>query len=196
MKKAYKIVFLGNSSVGKTTLINQYIYNKAQAPTPTIGIDFLSTTFEINGKPVRLQVWDTAGQERFQSIIGNYTRNIFIAVIVYSVDDKLSFERIKMWVNEFVYSHNAKEDVHLLIVANKRDLKTENFDPEFKESKNLSKEIGAKFVTASALDKTGIDDMVNAINDFIIEDLETNDEDDEKEEMNALKAIPRKRNCC
>lgn len=167
MRKAYKIVFLGNSSVGKTTLINQYIYSKAQSPTPTIGIDFLSTTFEIQGRPVRLQVWDTAGQERFQSIIGNYTRNIFIAVIVFSIDDKLSFGRVKMWINEFVYTHNSKEDVRLILVANKIDLKVEDLDTSFKEAKSLAQEINAKFVTSSALDKTGIDNMVNAINEFL-----------------------------
>lgn len=196
MKKAYKIVFLGNTSVGKTTLISQYLYRKVQSPTPTIGIDFLSTTFEINGRPVRLQLWDTAGQERFQSIIGNYTRNTFIAVVVYAIDDRLSLERVRTWIDDFVLTHNRREDVRLLLVANKTDLRTEGFDPECQEAQTIAKNVGARFVATSALSISGIKSMADAISDFIIEDLEKSDQEtEETSDVNALNAVPRRR-CC
>ncbi|KAI4292107.1 Ras-related protein Rab-6A [Pancytospora philotis] len=197
MRKAYKIVFLGNTSVGKTTLISQYLYHKVQAPTPTIGIDFLSTTLEIQGKQVRLQLWDTAGQERFQSIIGNYTRNTFIAVIVYAIDDRQSFERVKSWIDNFVLTHNEREEVRLLIVANKTDLLVEGFDPEYAEARALADTVGARFVTASAISTTGIRDMVGAINDFIAEQLQSGEEEIEGAgKFNALQSTPRSRRCC
>ncbi|KAI5168426.1 Ras-related protein Rab-6A [Pancytospora epiphaga] len=196
MRKAYKIVFLGNTSVGKTTLITQYLYHKVQAPTPTIGIDFLSTTLEVNGRQVRLQLWDTAGQERFQSIIGNYTRNTFLAVIVYAIDDKHSLEKVKSWVDDFVLTHNRREDVRLLVVANKKDLQSVELDPECEDGKAIAECVGAEFVTASALDMEGIKGMSTVISDFLMEDLEKGENDDTDDMSgNALRATAR-RGCC
>lgn len=196
MKKAYKIVFLGNTSVGKTTLISQYLYRKVQSPTPTIGIDFLSTTLEINGKQIRLQLWDTAGQERFQSIIGNYTRNTFIAVIVYAIDDSTSLDRVKAWVDDYVLTHNRREDVRLVMVANKMDLGNNETEAEFKNAHAVAESIGAKLVKASALDAEGIKALSDAINEFIVEDLENGDKySEDRTELNALNATRHKR-CC
>lgn len=196
MRKAYKIVFLGNTSVGKTTLISQYLYHKVQSPTPTIGIDFLSTTLEVNGRPVRLQLWDTAGQERFQSIIGNYTRNTFLAVIVYAIDDRHSLEKVKAWVDDFVLTHNRRDDVCLMVVTNKMDLQVDDFDPECSEARAVAGSVGAKFVAASALDADGVRAMSEAINEFIVDDLEKDENGGvDDADANALRATARRR-CC
>jgi Ras-related protein Rab-6A len=197
MKKAYKIVFLGNSSVGKTTLISQYLYNKVQTPTPTIGIDFLSTRLDINGKAVRLQLWDTAGQERFQSIIGNYTRNTFIAVIVFSIDCRESLAQVKTWIDKFVYTCNNKDAVNILVVANKSDLCIDHREETMQEAQKICDEIGCKLVTTSALDRGQIKELVDAIDFYIKEDLENNlENDDDDENTNAINAVPNKGRCC
>lgn len=197
MRKPYKIIFLGNSSVGKTTLISQYLYSRLLAATPTIGIDFLSTSFELDGRQVRLQLWDTAGQERFQSIIGNYTRNTFVAAVVYAINDPASLDNVEMWVNNFVLTHNDKRDVRILIVGNKNDIVEESFDPEMEKATEVANKLGAKLVMASALSKEGIQNISEAINEFIKEDLDKRgDEDEDDEVLNMLATEPTRRMCC
>ncbi|VDN81197.1 unnamed protein product [Brugia pahangi] len=84
--KKFKLVFLGEQSVGKTSLITRFMYdsfdNTYQA---TIGIDFLSKTMYLEDRTVRLQLWDTAGQERFRSLIPSYIRDSTVAVVVYDI---------------------------------------------------------------------------------------------------------------
>lgn len=194
MKKIYKIVFLGNTSVGKTTLISQYLYSKVHTPTPTIGIDFLSTTYEINGQSVKLQLWDTAGQERFHSIIGNYTRNTFIAIIVFSVDNVASVEKLKLWIDDFVLTHNHKENVNLIVVANKIDkgIIDQNI---INEGRSIAEQYDAKFVVTSAIEKKDIEEMVFAINEFIISDLSKTDSEDESSSNKIILKVKNRR-CC
>ncbi|KPM40321.1 hypothetical protein AK830_g6245 [Neonectria ditissima] len=87
--KKFKLVFLGEQSVGKTSLITRFMYdsfdNMYQA---TIGIDFLSKTMYLEDRTVRLQLWDTAGQERFRSLIPSYIRDSSVAVVVYDISSK------------------------------------------------------------------------------------------------------------
>ncbi|KAI5150215.1 hypothetical protein ENBRE01_1358 [Enteropsectra breve] len=197
MRRAYKIVFLGNTSVGKTTLISQYLYNKVQEATPTIGIDYLSTAYELDGHPIRLQLWDTAGQERFHSIIGNYTRNTFLAVVVASFTDINSVEKIKTWINDYVYSHNSKEEVRVLIVANKMDLEGDVPEITSEEIEKIAREQNLRFCKASALTKQGIKAMADAIDQYIREELiKEADLDAEELKKNVLHAKPKRKWFC
>ncbi|URE03837.1 ras-related protein [Musa troglodytarum] len=78
----YKLVFLGDQSVGKTSIITRFMYDKFDNTyQATIGIDFLSKTMYLEDRTVRLQLWDTAGQERFRSLIPSYIRDSSVAVI-------------------------------------------------------------------------------------------------------------------
>uniref|UniRef100_A0A8C4W7T5 RAB41, member RAS onco family n=2 Tax=Testudinoidea TaxID=8486 RepID=A0A8C4W7T5_9SAUR len=84
--RKFKLVFLGEQSVGKTSLITRFMYdsfdNTYQA---TIGIDFLSKTMYLEDRTIRLQLWDTAGQERFRSLIPSYIRDSAAAVVVFDI---------------------------------------------------------------------------------------------------------------
>lgn len=84
--KKFKLVFLGEQCVGKTSIITRFMYDnfdtKYQA---TIGIDFLAKTMYLDDRTVRLQLWDTAGQERFRSLIPAYIRDCTIAIVVYDI---------------------------------------------------------------------------------------------------------------
>ncbi|GAB1292393.1 Ras-related protein Rab-6A [Apodemus speciosus] len=88
--RKFKLVFLGEQSVGKTSLITRFMYdsfdNTYQA---TIGIDFLSKTMYLEDRTIRLQLWDTAGQERFRSLIPSYIRDSAAAVVVYDITMRL-----------------------------------------------------------------------------------------------------------
>merc|ERR1719224_106523 len=97
----YKLVFLGEQAVGKTSVITRFMYdtfdNNYQA---TIGIDFLSKTMYLEDRTVRLQLWDTAGQERFRSLIPSYIRDSSVAVVVYDISSKQSFMSIERWLDD------------------------------------------------------------------------------------------------
>merc|ERR1712146_336052 len=108
----YKLVYLGDQSVGKTSIITRFMYdsfdNTYQA---TIGIDFLSKTMYLEDRTVRLQLWDTAGQERFRSLIPSYIRDSSVAVVVYAIDNPESFNSVRKWVDEV----RAERDKEVII---------------------------------------------------------------------------------
>ena len=97
-----KIVMLGDQSVGKTSLIEKFIYEKfhevGYVPVliiqPTVGIDFLAKDYAYKEKLVRLQLWDTAGQERFRSLIPSYLKDSHCAIIVFDLTSKQSLENV------------------------------------------------------------------------------------------------------
>ena len=203
MRKSYKIIFLGNTSVGKTMLIYRYISDGFTFPEPTIGIDFFSNTLDVDGTNVRLQLWDTAGQERYKSIITPYIRDSFLAVILYAINDHESFNQLKYWIDLYINKNNNK-DSHILIVANKKDLwgeninNQENSDSSFVtdiEGKEFAQKYNAQFCTASALDKEDIKDVSNKIKEIILYDIKHN-VNVENDEPNMLHAKKVNRWCC
>ena len=116
----FKLVFLGDIYVGKTSIINQFMYeNFDNSYQATIGIDFLSKTLNIGDKSMRLQLWDTAGQERFRSLIPNYIRDSSAAIIVFDVTNKQTFDSIQRWVDDV--RNERGDSVLIAIVANKID---------------------------------------------------------------------------
>ncbi|CAI9767010.1 unnamed protein product [Fraxinus pennsylvanica] len=117
----YKLVFLGDQSVGKTSIITRFMYDKFDTTyQATIGIDFLSKTMYLEDRTVRLQLWDTAGQERFRSLIPSYIRDSSVAVIVYDVANRQSFLNTSKWIEE-VHTERGS-DVIVVLVGNKTDL--------------------------------------------------------------------------
>lgn len=118
----YKIVFLGEQGVGKTSLITRFMYDTFDDNyQATIGIDFLSKTVYLDDRTIRLQLWDTAGQERFRSLIPSYIRDSHVAIVVYDVTNRKSFEYIDKWVED-VKNERGEENLVLCIVGNKNDL--------------------------------------------------------------------------
>ncbi|KAG5245277.1 hypothetical protein OIU76_002572 [Salix suchowensis] len=98
-----KVIVLGDSGVGKTSLMNQYVYKKfTQHYKATIGADFVTKELQIDDKLVTLQIWDTAGQERFQSLGSAFYRGADCCVLVYDVNVQKSFETLNNWHEEFV----------------------------------------------------------------------------------------------
>jgi Ras-related protein Rab-1A len=87
----------------------------------TIGVDFKFKTFDIKGKKIKMQIWDTAGSEAFRSIVSAYYRGANAVVLVYAIDDKISFQEISsFWVQEV--NKYKEEDCEIMILANKSDV--------------------------------------------------------------------------
>ncbi|XP_062148550.1 ras-related protein Rab7 isoform X2 [Alnus glutinosa] len=105
-----KVIVLGDSGVGKTSLMNQYVYKKfIQQYKATIGADFVTKELQIDDKQVTLQIWDTAGQERFQSLGAAFYRGAECCVLVYDVNVLKSFETLNTWREEFLKQADPAE---------------------------------------------------------------------------------------
>ncbi|AES72198.2 putative small GTPase superfamily, P-loop containing nucleoside triphosphate hydrolase [Medicago truncatula] len=144
----YKLVFLGDQSVGKTSIITRFMYDKFDTTyQATIGIDFLSKTMYLEDRTVRLQLWDTAGQERFRSLIPSYIRDSSVAVIVYDVANRQSFLNTNKWVEEVRAERGS--DVIIVLVGNKTDL-VEKRQVSIEEGDAKSRESGIMFIETSA----------------------------------------------
>ncbi|CEF98741.1 Small GTPase superfamily, Rho type [Ostreococcus tauri] len=143
----YKLVFLGDQSVGKTSIISRFMYDKFDnSYQATIGIDFLSKTMYLEDRTVRLQLWDTAGQERFRSLIPSYIRDSSVAVIVYDVSSRASFENSAKWVAQVKAERGG--DVIIALVGNKMDL--DGREVSVQEGEQKAKDEGVMFIETSA----------------------------------------------
>ncbi|XP_039070314.1 ras-related protein RABH1b-like [Hibiscus syriacus] len=144
----YKLVFLGDQSVGKTSIISRFMYDKFDNNyQATIGIDFLSKTMYLEDRTVRLQLWDTAGQERFRSLIPSYIRDSSVAVIVYDVASRQSFLNTSNWIEEVRAERGS--DVIIMLVGNKTDL-VDKRQVSVAEGEAKAREINVMFIEASA----------------------------------------------
>ncbi|KAF3482200.1 uncharacterized protein GIQ15_04959 [Arthroderma uncinatum] len=146
--KKFKLVFLGEQSVGKTSLITRFMYdsfdNTYQA---TIGIDFLSKTMYLEDRTVRLQLWDTAGQERFRSLIPSYIQNSNVAVVVYDISNAKSFQNTRKWVDDV--RDERGNDVIIALVGNKTDLNDKR-EVTTEQGEEEAKKNGLMFIETSA----------------------------------------------
>lgn len=146
--RKFKLVFLGEQSVGKTSLITRFMYdsfdNTYQA---TIGIDFLSKTMYLEDRTVRLQLWDTAGQERFRSLIPSYIRDSSVAVVVYDITNYNSFQQTAKWIDDVRTERGS--DVIIMLVGNKTDL-SDKRQVTTEEGERKAKELNVMFIETSA----------------------------------------------
>mmetsp|Transcript_7269 Transcript_7269/g.11528 ORF Transcript_7269/g.11528 Transcript_7269/m.11528 type:complete len:214 (-) Transcript_7269:591-1232(-) len=144
----YKLVFLGDQAVGKTSIITRFMYDKFDNTyQATIGIDFLSKTMYLEDRTVRLQLWDTAGQERFRSLIPSYIRDSSVAVIVYDVTNRQSFMNVAKWLEEVRAERGT--DVIIMLVGNKTDLNDKR-QVSIEDGEAKAKEHGIMFIETSA----------------------------------------------
>jgi len=146
--RKFKLVFLGEQSVGKTSLITRFMYdafdNNYQA---TIGIDFLSKTMYLEDRTVRLQLWDTAGQERFRSLIPSYIRDSTVAVVVYDITNSNSFNQTSKWIDDVRTERG--NDVIIMLVGNKTDLQDKR-QVTMEDGEKKAKELDVMFIETSA----------------------------------------------
>jgi Ras-related protein Rab-7A len=102
-KALLKIIILGDTGVGKTSLMNQYVNNRFSTQyKATIGADFLTKDITIDNKMVTIQIWDTAGQERFQSLGVAFYRGADCCVLTYDITNSNSFKSLETWRDEFL----------------------------------------------------------------------------------------------
>lgn len=117
----FKTLLIGNSSVGKSSLLLRFSDNIFQETFyPTIGVDFKIRTFDHEGSIIKLQMWDTAGQEKFKTITSAYYKGAQGVILVFDLCDRKSFQDIQNWIGE-IERYSNREVVRLL-VGNKCDM--------------------------------------------------------------------------
>eukprot|EP01106_Pelomyxa_sp_JSP_P015292 TRINITY_DN519_c0_g2_i1.p1 TRINITY_DN519_c0_g2~~TRINITY_DN519_c0_g2_i1.p1 ORF type:complete len:209 (-),score=37.05 TRINITY_DN519_c0_g2_i1:56-682(-) len=145
----FKMVFLGDTTVGKTSIITRFMYDTFDANyQATVGIDFLAKTMYMDGRTLRLQLWDTAGQERFRSLIPSYIRDCSVAVVVYDITSRATFTSVDKWVADVRAERSL--DVVLVIVGNKTDLADKCRQVSIEEGELKAKEHQSIFLETSA----------------------------------------------
>ncbi|KAJ6920322.1 ras-related protein Rab7-like [Populus alba x Populus x berolinensis] len=120
-----KVIVLGDSGAGKTSLMNQYVHKKfSQQYKATIGADFVTKELQIDDRLVTLQIWDTAGQERFQSLGVAFYRGADCCVLVYDVNVMRSFDTLDNWHEEFLKqaSPSDPKKFPFILLGNKIDI--------------------------------------------------------------------------
>ena len=118
----FKILLVGDSGVGKTSLIRRFTKGYfSRTVGSTIGVDFCVKSLEIDGEKVKLQCWDTAGMESFKSLTQSYYGQADAVILVYDLSDKKSFASIPQWLAD-VKKHSRKTDILKVLVGNKNDL--------------------------------------------------------------------------
>jgi Ras-related protein Rab-6A len=151
----HKIVLLGDSSVGKTSIVNQYVFNSCSPSyQATIGVDFFSRDVAIGEGTVRLQIWDTAGQEKFRSLVPAYVRDSTVALLVYDIAARETFDALHTWYQMILNETNSS----IIVIGNKIDLETER-QVSREEGEKYAKQIGAEFIETSARTAVNITDM-------------------------------------
>ena len=201
----YKIIFLGDQYVGKSSILNRFYQDKFEPDyQATIGLDFHSKNVSINGTSVRLLLYDTAGQEKFKSLIPMYIRDANIIIVVYDITSKDSFLHTDHWVNET--KDLKREDAIFVLVGNKIDLEDKRV-LETKEAENFANEKGFLFYEVSAKSGQGIQELFeNQIFPEMARKFKIGDEEEvNNEQQNNTKGVKldgntdkksKKKGCC
>ena len=176
-----KIVLIGEPFVGKTCIINRYVDNNyKENPGSTIGSNYTSKKITIPdlNKEVILDIWDTAGQEVYRSFVKLFYKESKIAILVYDISDRKSFDELKKyWFNEI---KEFRKDIILGIAGNKSDL-IDKEEVNEDEARKFAKEINASFRLTSALSNIGIEELFLELTKKYLEE--------KKEEINENKSL-------
>ncbi|KAJ6236925.1 ras and ef-hand domain-containing protein [Anaeramoeba flamelloides] len=148
--QTFKVILLGDSSVGKSSIVINFCEDTfSTSIESTIGAAYILKTINNGNKEIKLQIWDTAGQERYNSLTLLYFRSSQGAIVVYDITDKTTFERAKLWIREIREKEEQKTTIAL--VGNKTDLKERLVSTE--RGSKYAKEEDLLFFETSA--KTG-----------------------------------------
>ena len=154
---------MGESGVGKTSMITQFIDQTFQEDQQsTTGGTFSTKDVICEGsKILRFEIWDTAGQEKYRSLTTMFYKDANAAVMVYDVTRAESFEELKnYWAKQI--KENSPENIILVIAANKSDL-IEQEQVDEGEARNFAKELNAIFISTSAKSSEGINSLFEEI---------------------------------
>lgn len=158
--REYKVVMLGEASVGKTSLVQRYVNNTFnEASDSTIGASYRSKRVETDCGIIKLCLWDTAGQERYSGLMPMYYRGSNVAYVVFDLSREASFERAKKWIADVKNtetSYISGGEVIIALIGNKTDLPTDQTSANHKLAIKYAKEQNIIYATTSAKSADGV----------------------------------------
>ena len=167
IKIAFKLLLMGDSQVGKTSLLLNYTEHIfPEEHIATIGVEYKDKYIIKDNYNIRLQIWDTAGQERFRSITKSIYRNANGVLFVYDITNKESFANIKNWIKDL---QNVGNDIKGIIVGNKIDLDPERIIDK-KDLEEMANKYQMPFIETSAKQNTFVNEAFNLIIDELLKD--------------------------
>jgi len=157
----FKIVLIGDSSVGKTNILSKYISDEYDPDTQaTIGVELSTKNYTFDNNEVKVQIWDTAGQEKYRSITSSYYKGAHGCLLVYDITRKATFENIDKWLAEIKLSSN--NEINMVLIGNKCDLKDKR-EVSIEEAQNKAKLLNMAFMETSALNGTNVEKAFNEL---------------------------------
>ena len=184
-----KIMLLGESQIGKTSLIQRYVKNNFNLSyITTVGIDFQLKQIKMNNKSIKLQIWDTAGQERFKNITKSYFHSSDGFIVGYDITSRLSFTNVSTWLKEI--NDNAPEEIQKILIGNKCDLNEREVTTE--EGQKLAEENGMKFFETSAKNDINVKETFESITKDIL-DVQYKEEGESRNSLVIDRNIERKK---
>ncbi|XP_069484396.1 EF-hand calcium-binding domain-containing protein 4B [Ambystoma mexicanum] len=187
--RLFKIVFVGNSSVGKTSLLRRFCDDYFHAGTSaTVGIDYSVKTVTVDNCHVALQLWDTAGQERYRSITKQFFRKADGVIVMYDITCKQTFTSVRQWLVSV--EEGAGENIPILLLGNKTDNEKEREVPHGL-AEQLAKDCKLLFYECSACSGHNVKESVLHLARLLKEQ-----EDKEKEKTVQLLDSSKKKSCC
>jgi small GTP-binding protein len=147
--------------VGKSNLLSRFTRNEFSLETKTtIGVEFATRSIQCENKVTKAQIWDTAGQERYRAITSAYYRGAVGALLVYAINNRVSFKNVERWLAEL--RENADRNIVIMLVGNKSDLKHLREVPT-EEAKEFAQKNGLSFMETSALDASNVEAAFQSI---------------------------------
>jgi Ras-related protein Rab-7A len=194
-KALLKILLLGQSGVGKSSLLLRFVEKSFTIATKsTIGADFLTKDIEVDGQPVTLQIWDTAGQERFQGLGTSFYRGADGVIFVYDVATRETFEELPAWHQSFLIQTGQEGNTEFpaLIVANKVDRDDRQVSKS--EGREYCDERNIPYYETSAKEDVNVDRAFEALTRLILS--KTSEENMQYETVDLSNTPTKKEGCC
>ncbi|UJR31590.1 hypothetical protein I4U23_019076 [Adineta vaga] len=174
-----KFLAIGDSGVGKTSLLNQYVegnFNEKLAPTVGIDIRDKNLLYKSNKTNksfnVHLQLWDTAGQERFRSLTSSFFRDAMGFLLVFDLTNETSFINVRNWIGE-IQTNAYSENVDMILVGNKSDLENQRIITKARALEFASQN-NVDYIETSAINNINVGESVELLLDSVIDRLEQN----------------------
>ena len=198
-----KVVIVGDSGVGKTNIMSKYLKNEFHEDSKaTVGVEFGSKQFNIQGHQVKAQIWDTAGQERYKAITSAYYKGAKGAFIVYDISRKNTFDSISRWVSDITATADKK--ITLILIGNKSDLEDQRQVTK-EQGEEKAKEFGLAFLETSASSGDNLEKafslMINEVYKKCQEDINAETDDNVVDQgkditLNKPAGKTEKKKCC
>jgi small GTP-binding protein len=160
-KRSFRAVTMGDSSVGKTSIVNRFIRDRFNpVESNTVGAIYDSYTQVHNGRTVEVQIWDTAGQEQYRALSPVYFRSASAGILVFDLSNRRSFENLNEWIT--LFQRSSAEDALVFVVGNKVDL-VETRQVPIDDARDWAREQNCSYFETSAQTGQGIAPLFNSI---------------------------------